>query len=830
MSDQEPKRSRHSQYSISFSQIGEMFNNVTEGIIGVNVYGSCTFINPRALEFFDLDNPAQMIGSPLLEHLSFNKNFTQASTLGYLYELKNKASADRQGHIMTANGKIKEVRSWQKPLTNDGVYSGSIIGFELVEATSTEKEVVPSFLNGNERYKLLLESTQAVVWEFDLDSNHFTFMSPQAETLFGYPIRLWYSAGFWEEKIHQLDREKAISMCRTSSMSQLEYDLEYRMIKADGELIYIKDYVSVIKKGERATALRGIFVDVTEQRKNEDQIKLSSIVFESTDAVVITNRDKEIIQVNAAFTRITGYKQEEVIGKNPSIVSSGKQDASFYKQMWDDINNNHHWQGEIWNKRKSGEIYPEWLTITPVFDDDNQVCNYVGIFSDISDKKKIEKEIEFKNSHDSLTKLPNRTMLYKELKDAISQHEKSGYEGVLLFLDLDEFKLINDSMGHKYGDLLLIQAAKRLTSCISHGDILARIGGDEFAILFPAISHSREQSNRYIESTSNKIKEVFSNSFTINNRQIHISCSIGYSIFPANSSRASDILRQADTAMFKAKEAGKNQMRAFMPSMHQEIERHLLIHNELSVAIKQNDLSIYFQPLYDKHRKIITAEALLRWHHKDLGNITPSEFIPIAEQTGLIIPLGNFVIQSVCEYISQWKESDNFSLNRIDINVSCQQFEEDSFFSNIKETLEKFNISPSYLGLEITEEVMAGDIEKIIDTFMRLKSIGIHFSLDDFGTGYSSLRYIKRLPIDTLKIDQSFINDIPYDKSDCIMVNTIMAMARQMNLTVTAEGIETEEQRDFLHNLDCDHYQGYLFSKPLSKPQFEKLIFHKSEI
>jgi diguanylate cyclase (GGDEF)-like protein/PAS domain S-box-containing protein len=812
--------------SISFDQFGDILNNVTEGIIGVNVFGCCSFANPKALEYLGIEDPTQIIGTPVLEHLNFNKDFTQASTLGYMSDLKNNSSSERQGYISTLTGDIKEVSTWQKPLLVEGSYSGSVIGFELMtesEKTTTQPQPT-TFDNSTERYKLLIESTQVVLWEFDLVSNHFTFISPQAESIFGYPIRLWYNRDFWQDIIHPLDKKIAIETCLKSNQDCENYELEFRMMKADGDIIYIKDYVSVVKESDQPIALRGIFADVSHQKINEEQSRLSAIVFESADAVIITNKDKEIIQVNNAFTHITGYEQEEVLGKNPSIVSSGKQDQSFYQKMWSDINNNHHWQGEIWNKRKNGEIYAEWLTITPVFDDDNNVCNYVGIFSDISEKKEAEKEIEYKNSHDELTDLPNRATLYRELKSALLQSKKIGLEGALLFLDLDEFKLVNDSMGHKYGDLLLQQVAGRLAPCISTGDLLARLGGDEFAILVPSISHNREQSQRYIKKMSAQVMGVFSQPFDISGRQFHITCSIGISIFPTDNEQASDVLRQADTAMFRAKDAGKNQIQSFTPDMHHRIERHLLIHNELTLAIKNNDLTIHFQPLYDQNEEVITAEALLRWSHKEYGSIPPSEFIPIAEQTGLIIPLGNFVINSVCEYIAKWKEHKNFSLKRIDINVSCQQFEEDDFYFNLKSTLEKYDIPAGILGLELTEEVMAGDIDKIINTFMKVKTLGVHFSIDDFGTGYSSLRYIKRLPIDNLKIDQSFVSDIPHDESDCIMVNTIMAMARQMGLSVTAEGIETVEQKLFLQNLNCDYYQGFLFNKPLCIEDFEKII------
>lgn len=810
--------------SISFDQFGDIFSDVAEGVIGVNVFGCCSFANPKALEYLEIDTPSQIIGNPILEYLNFNKDFTQASILGFMSGLKETNSNNRLGYIMTKEGCIKEVSIWQKPLIIQGSYSGAILGFELVSAaleTSASSQKRDASI---ERYQLLIESTQVVLWEYDLLSKHFTFISPQAETVFNYPIRLWYNPGFWEEKIHPLDRAIVIEKTERMKASSDHYELEYRMIKADGEIVYIKDNITVVKEDDQPVALRGIFTDVSSQKTHEEQLRLSATVFESSDAVCIADNKGKIIQVNESFTRITGYAENEVIGRNPNILSSGKQSPSFYKKMWHEIQHNNHWQGEIWNKRKNGEIYAEWLTITPVFDDDNNVSNYVGIFSDISEKKQIEQEIEFNSSHDTLTNLPNREMLYRELKEAIQHTVNIGSEGALLFLDLDEFKLINDSMGHNFGDLLLMQVAERLGTCISSGDILARIGGDEFAILLPCISHDKNQIKTCIDTISHNIQAIFANSFDIDGRHLHITGSVGITTFSKKNEYAGDVLRQADTAMFRAKDAGKNQVKSFTPDMHQRIERHLLIHNELSLAIKRNELSVHFQPLFDQHEKMITAEALLRWNHKELGNISPSEFIPIAERSGLIVSIGDFVINTVCEFLSKWKGHKSFGLKRIDINVSCQQFERDDFYLKLKNVLEKNRVPYGLLGLELTEEVMAGDIDKIINTFVRLKGLGIHFSIDDFGTGYSSLRYIKRLPIDNLKIDQSFVNDIPYDKSDCIMVNTIVAMARQMDLTVTAEGVETTEQKLFLQNLECDYYQGFLFNKPLCMEDFERLI------
>lgn len=807
---------------ITIEQFQDVLHQISEGIIEVNAHGYCSYANPKALTYLGIDELDKIIGTPISQHISFNKTFSCDSSLEYVNQLAHNTNATRKGYLLSQKGEIIDILTWKQPFSlNDGD-GGSVIGF------TPEASSAPSNLNTSiDRYKLLIESTQVVLWEYDLSSNHFTFVSPQAEALFGYPIRLWYTKGFWEEKIHNEDRARVVETCQALSKENASYELEYRMIKADGQVLYVHDYVSVVSQSGNQIALRGIFADISEQKLSEEQLRLSAIVFESSDAVIVTDKKQNIIQVNNAFTRITGYESHEVIGHKPSIISSGKQSKEFYKKLWYEINNNHHWQGEIWNKRKNGEIYAEWLTITPVFDDQKKICNYVGIFSDISEKKETEKEIEFRNTHDALTKLPNRVMLYRKLKDAIENSKRNGTQGALLFLDLDEFKLVNDSMGHSYGDELLKQVAQRLRTCLSTGDILARIGGDEFAILIPSISLSQKQGESCINSLSKNIQNIFSKAFRINNRQLHISTSIGISTFPESNEHSSDVLRKADTAMFRAKESGKNQVKSFTPDMHQRIERHLMIHNELSQAIQRNELSMNFQPLYDENENLVTAEALLRWDHPLYGSISPSEFIPIAEQTGLIIPLGNFVIDTVCKLMKDWREHNELFIKRIDINVSCQQFDDEFFYENLKNKLEQYDIPPSQLGLELTEEVMIGDINRIIDLFTRLKKLGTHFSIDDFGTGYSSLRYIKRIPIDNLKIDQSFIKDIPHDHSDCIMVNTIIAMARQMNLTVTAEGIETLEQKQFLKNLKCDYYQGFLFNKPLSVVDFEKIVLSK---
>lgn len=818
--------SHNPMFSLTDSQLDDILHRLDEGVIGIDENGCCTFANTRALQLLEVTSVSGLIGKPLIN--SFHCQLHQEKEQDYCDICKALDSGvqlgPQKGQLQLPSGNAIAIVYWHYPLTDNGCSLGAVVGFHEDQPEINEQLARQANI-GLERYQLLVESTQVVLWEYDIESEHFTFVSPQAEKIFGYPLTDWYSKDFWENKIHPLDRERTINDCKECALKDNDYELEYRMLKADGEVIYVRDYISVVWRDGAPHSLRGIFTDITDQKAQEDGLRLSAIVFEGADAVVITNENARILRVNKAFSDITGYSEEDVVGRNPNILSSGRQDKEFYQQLWSDLKNHQHWQGEIWNKRKNGEVYPEWLTITAVHNDDGDICNYIGVFSDISNEKKTEEKIRFQDSHDALTRLPNRALLYNRLKDAIEKSKENHFLGALLFLDLDEFKLINDSMGHKYGDKLLKKVAERVGKYVSGGDSLARIGGDEFAILMPAVGLDRQGVEDFILKFADNIRQSLLDIFDIDGKQFHISSSIGVSIFPSSGKKenvsASDALRQADTAMFRAKDSGKNQVRLFSPDMHLEIERRLIIHNELSNAISNNELEIYLQPQYDTAGDVVAAEALLRWFHPLHGAISPAEFIPVAEKTGLIVPLGNWVVSQICKLAGAWSKRKEFSLDKLAVNVSSQQFDEPSFLTFLEDQLSENDIAGELIELELTEEVLVGDIDQMSDLFYRLKGLGIHFSIDDFGTGYSSLRYLKRLPLDNLKIDQSFVRDIPHDGNDCILVDTIVAMARHMGLSVTAEGVETKEQREFLAGLGCDLYQGFLFSKPIPIDEFE---------
>lgn len=825
---------RYPEFSLTDNQLDDILHRLDEGVVGIDGQGNCTFANAKALQLLGVSSSADLIGQSMRDtlHCHIQDEAVNSDNPSSLLPDVT-AAGPLKNQLKKHNGEWLEVLYWHYPLLDDGQPKGAVIGFrENLQPANEQLEKQANI--GLDRYQLLIESTQVVLWEYDISSEHFTFVSPQAEKIFGYPLSEWYSKDFWENKIHPLDRERAIADCKECALLHNDYELEYRMLKADGDLIYVRDYISVVWRNGAPHSLRGIFTDITEQKAQEDGLRLSAIVFEGADAVVITNAHAQILRVNKSFTAITGYSESEVIGKNPSILSSKRQSADFYKDLWADLKNHQHWQGEIWNKRKSGEIYPEWLTITAVQDDDGDVCNYIGVFSDISHEKSAEEKIRFKDSHDALTHLPNRALLYSQLKKSIEKSKKNRFFGALLFLDLDEFKLINDTMGHKYGDELLKKVASRVSGHISGGDFLARIGGDEFAILMPAVGLDRQWVEECTEKFAEEIRQCLLEIFEIDEKKFHISSSIGVSIFPgidgSANTGASDALRQADTAMFRAKDSGKNQVRLFTPDMHLEIERRLIIHNELSTAISNNELEIYLQPQYDINGNPVAAEALLRWFHPLHGAISPAEFIPVAEKTGLIVPLGNWVVAQICQLVGIWKNKPGFYLQRIAVNVSSQQFDDTSFFEFIEAQLKNNNIDGRLIELELTEEVLVGDMDQMSDLFYRLKSLGVHFSIDDFGTGYSSLRYLKRLPLDNLKIDQSFVQDIPHDGNDCILVDTIVAMAQHMGLSVTAEGVETKEQKEFLTGLGCDLFQGYLFSRPMSIKQFETKYVNNKKV
>lgn len=574
---------------------------------------------------------------------------------------------------------------------------------------------------------------------------------------------------------------------------------------------------------ERSAHLASIAITNCHHRQ---QLQVAATAFESEqEGMMITDAGGTIIQVNKAFRNITGYSNEDILGAKPNKLSSGQHDSQFYSYMWKTLNETGSWSGEIYNRRKSGEIYPEFLRISAVYDSEHEnVVNYVATFSDMTSDKKAEESIERLAFYDPLTGLPNRRLTHDRLERALSRSSSDNNFGFLLLLDIDNFKLINDIYGHEFGDVFLCQVVSRLQSCLHEQDSLSRIGGDEFSIIIERLSDSKVKAIEQVNTIVEKIIAIISKDFHINGISYACTLSIGITLFLDHKVALSELLQQVDIALVHAKDKGGNCYSYFDPKMQEIINHRLMLETELSNAIASHQLELYLQSQVDQTGKIIGAEALVRWNHPEHGLISPAEFISLAEETGLIIPLGEWVLNEGCRQLQCLQHNAHTQLLTLSINVSAKQFYQDNFIDAVKSAIKKNNINPQQLKLELTESVLVSDLERTVVVMNELASLGIKFSMDDFGTGYSSLRYLNKLPLNQLKIDQSFVSDICTNSHNLVITRTIIAMAKNLGLEVIAEGVETLEQLKTLSAEGCTNFQGYLFSKPLMFKNFIALL------
>ena len=556
------------------------------------------------------------------------------------------------------------------------------------------------------------------------------------------------------------------------------------------------------------------------QKPIEKELKLAAGVFDkSVEAIIIADKNANILRVNPAFTRITGYAPEEVIDKNPSMWSSGVHDKVFYQQFWQALLANGSWQGEIINRKKNGEHYPTWQTITIVKDDSGKPIQFISIFSDISEKKQSEEQIYQLAHFDAVTRLPNRTSFHHQLESAIEQSKRHSANLSLLFLDVDNFKLINDTLGHSYGDQLLKEIAKRLKQVVRHEDCLSRPGGDEFTII---LSNTRSDEDAAL--VSRKILDCLSRPVQLKNTEVIVTVSIGISSYPNDGDSVSILLKNADSAMYRAKEKGKNNFQFYTEEMHIRATQRLQLERSMHAAIEQDQFVLHYQPQVDSESgDIVACEALIRWQHPERGMISPGEFIPVAEDSGLIVPLGEWVLETACQQHKQWLNQGIMPV-RIAINLSGRQLFGQDLSEIIAEKITRMAIDPKYLELELTESILMEHVQDTIAILSKLRKMGLHLSIDDFGTGYSSMAYLKRFPINKLKIDQSFIRDLAIDNDDAAIVTATIAMAHSLNLDVIAEGVETSEQLQFLKQHHCEEVQGYYFSRPLPAAEMTELL------
>ncbi len=595
---------------------------------------------------------------------------------------------------------------------------------------------------------------------------------------------------------------------------------EIYLLRKDGSKIPMELNASVLPNQQVYGSCR----DISERKRLDRDLRVAAIAFETQEGILVTNAQGIILKVNQAFTSITGYSAGEAVGKTPALLKSGKHDARFYQAMWAALNQHGFWHGEIWNRRKDASVYPEQLTITAVTNQANDVINYVANFADITQQKKNEEKIHSLAFFDSLTRLPNRRLLLDRLHQSMAASARHGHYGAVIFIDLDNFKSINETKGHEVGDLMLIEVAKRLPCCVPDFDTVSHLGGDNFVVLMESSSGNPIEAATQAELVAQTIRVALGKPYLLARQEFHSTPSIGIALFQGHEESMTDLLKHAEIAMYQAKTAGRNAVRFYDVTMQSVLETRITLEEELRKAINEQQFQLHYQIQVKDGLGVIGVEALLRWMHPERGLILPANFIPLAEETQLILPIGEWVMRSACDQIKVWSANPAKRHLRVAVNVSPLQFSQDDFVAQVKGILEQSGIDATRLKLELTESLMLHDVSRVIDKMHQIKALGVGFAMDDFGTGFSSLSLLKKLPLDQLKIDQSFVSDLVTDQNDQAIVHAIITMAEAFGLNVIAEGVETGEQRAQLTCNGCHTFQGDYFGKPVHGDQLDKVL------
>ncbi len=594
---------------------------------------------------------------------------------------------------------------------------------------------------------------------------------------------------------------------------------ELEQILAAGADDYLAKPVEVGLLNVRLSIVEHRIASLIRQRKTEAELRIAAVAFESQESLLITAPDSTILRVNQSFVEETGYTSEEIIGQNPRLFRSGHHDADFYRVMWDTIKRTGKWQGEVWDRRKNGEIYPKWLTISAVKGRDGQITNYVGSHIDISERKAAEGRAQYLAYHDSLTGLYNRFSLNESLTQALSAADRNKETVALMLLDLDNFKAINDTLGHAMGDLLLVDVAKRLCASVRQSDFVARLGGDEFIVMLTELETMND-----VAYVAEKILNNVSQPYSIEGHELRTSTSIGICFYPDDATDCQDLIKNADVAMYHAKSRGRSNYQFFNEEMQQVALRRICIECDLRIALEKKQLLLYYQPQLDlRSGKLVGVEALIRWQHPEKGLVSPVEFIPVAEETGLIVPIGDWVLQEACRQLAEWRANGIVHIN-MSVNLAASQFADAALPGRIQQIIAEYELPPGSLDLEVTESMTMRSPTEAVEMMKALTGYGQSLSIDDFGTGYSSLSYLKLFPISTLKIDRSFVKDIETDMNDASICDITVLLAHKLGMKVVAEGVETEAQLKYLLSIGCEKIQGYLISKPLPADQATSFI------
>ncbi|WP_456154088.1 sensor domain-containing protein [Pseudomonas machongensis] len=695
-------------------------------------------------------------------------------------------------------------------------------------------EASQSLRDSEQRYRMLAESISDVIFSTD-NQLQLNYISPSVQTVLGYSVDYIFDNGWpsiianpsqlsgmqtlMERVSKALDDREQLRQLRSQLPTQV---FLFDCLRADGRKIPIElRLVLVWDDHERFEGVLGVARDISQQRRAEKDLRMAATVFEhSTSAILITDPAGYIVQVNEAFSRVSGYAPDEVLDQRPNMLTvEGQQDAHL-GYVLKQLNQRGTWEGEVWLKRRSGEHYPAWVGITAVLDDERDLASYVCFFTDISERKASEQRIHRLAYYDALTHLPNRTLFQDRLHTALQQAERHKSWVVLMFLDLDRFKPINDSLGHAAGDRMLKDMAERLLACVDEDDTVARMGGDEFTLLLQSRTSREMALNRAIHVAENILASLV-RPFVLESREFFVTASIGIALSPQDGNELSQLMKNADTAMYHAKERGKNNFQFYQADMNASALERLELESDLRHALEQNEFILYYQPQFSGDGKRLTgAEALLRWRHPRRGLVPPGDFIPVIEELGLVVDVGDWVLREASRQLKAWHKA-KVRVPKVSVNISARQFSDGQLGKRIANILEETGLPPACLELELTESILMREVNEAMQILDSLKNLGLSIAVDDFGTGYSSLNYLKQFPIDVLKIDRTFVDGLPEGEQDAQIARAIIAMAHSLNLAVIAEGVETHEQLEFLREHGCDEVQGYLFGRPMPANQFE---------
>lgn len=807
----------------SEGRLSAILHSIGDGLIATDSTMRITFLNPIA-ETLTGWKQEEAAGRPVGEIFHIENAVTGEPAevpVGRVIETGRVIGLANHTVLLSRDGRRIHISDSAAPVRD---ITGNLIGVVMVFRDVSESYRLRAALEeGRTRLSLALKGGDIALWDWNLRTGEMVHDERWAEAL-GYRLdEIPGDFASWENLIFPDDLLVARRALNDHFADRSQsIDVELRMRSRSGEWKWMLTRGRVTARDAQGLPVRatGTHLDISERKRAEEDLRLAALAFETTEALVVTDRRGIILRVNRAFSTITGFQSEEAIGRRPGdVLRSGRHDDAFYAAFWRSLIEDGRWEGEIWNRRKNGDVFPEWLSVRSAKDAQGETTHYVASFGDMTERKHAQEEIERLAYYDSLTSLPNRRLFLDRLNQDLLSSRRGGHCGAIILVDLDNFKQLNDARGHEAGDILLREVARRLTRIVSQGDTVARLGGDEFVVLLADLSSTLTLAASEARAIAATIRDELGLVYHLQESEYYTGMSMGVALFPEGHETGEELLRRADTAVNRAKDSGRSTVCFFEPQMQEAVEARLALERDLREALARNEFRLYLQGQYDPTGSLVGVEALVRWEHPARGLVLPGAFIPFAEQSNLIVGIGEWMLHAAARAMKQFEDAGHGHL-RLSVNVSPRQFRERDFVHRVRDTLADSGASARRLTLEITEGMLLADIGESIARMAELEHVGVRFSIDDFGTGYSSLAYLKRLPLRELKIDRGFVASLPRDADDAALVDTILAIARQLRLVVVAEGLENEDQFHYLRDRGCDLFQGFYFGRPMPVEAF----------